>query len=47
MSQSQNTGSLAQYPVTTAFAAVVLLALAFLVVVRLFFGRISIEAGTR
>lgn len=47
MQNNQNTGSLARYPVTTAFAGLVLLALAFLVVTRMFFGRIQIEAGTR
>ncbi|HEY1706415.1 MAG TPA: hypothetical protein VGG75_42625 [Trebonia sp.] len=40
-------GTLAKYPTTAAFAGLVLLALAFLVITRLFFGSIRIEAGTR
>lgn len=44
---SNDKGTLAQYPITATFAGLVLLALAFLVVTRIFFGSIRIEAGTR
>lgn len=45
--QPKQASAMAANPVATAFGLLVLAALAYLVLTRLLFGRIAIEAGTR